>query len=86
MGNFFNKIEINPKILGGKPIIRGTRISIEFILELLNSRMTPEKIVKEYPALTLADVYSAISYATKIIKQEEILFPKIKAQNAKVFV
>lgn len=77
MKNLLNKIEVNPKILGGKPVIHGTRISIEFILELLNSRMTPQEIVKEYPTLTLADVYAAISYAHQIVKQEEFVIPKI---------
>ncbi|MBU4331776.1 DUF433 domain-containing protein [Patescibacteria group bacterium] len=76
MRNFLNKIEVNPKILGNKPIIRGTRISVEFILELLDSKMTPQEIAQEYPQLTLTDVYAAISYATGIVKQEEILIPK----------
>jgi len=43
-----NRITYNPKIFAGKPTIKGTRISVEFILELLASGMTPEEIVKEY--------------------------------------
>ena len=68
-----NRITYNPKILGGKPIIRGTRISVEFILELLASGMAPEEIVKEYPQLKKRDVLVAIKYAAKTIKREEVI-------------
>ena len=51
MGNVGDRIAMNPKILGGKPIIKGTRISIEFILELLASGMSVENIIKEYSHL-----------------------------------
>lgn len=46
------KITYNPKILGGKPIIQGTRISVEFILELLSSGMTPQEVTEEYAQLS----------------------------------
>jgi len=69
-----NRITYNPKILGGKPIIKGTRISVEFVLELLASGMTTEEIVKEYPQLTKKDILAALDYAAKIIKREELVF------------
>jgi len=69
-----NRITYNPKILGGKPIIKGTRISVEFILELLASGMTTEEIVKEYPQLTKKDILAALDYAAKTIKREELVF------------
>jgi len=69
-----NRITHNPKILGGKPIIKGTRISVEFILELLASGMTVEEIVKEYPQLTKKDILAALDYAAKTIKREELVF------------
>ncbi len=68
-----NRITINPKILYGKPIIKGTRISVEFILELLSSGMTTENILKEYPHLKKDDIMAAIEYATTTIKKEEVL-------------
>ena len=67
------RIEINPKILGGKPILRGTRISVEFILELLSSGMSSEEIIKEYPHLSKEDILAAIHYATNVVKHEEII-------------
>ena len=49
MDNFYEKIEINPDILRGKPIIKGTRISIELIIKLIAQRWTDEQILTEYP-------------------------------------
>lgn len=68
-----NRIVFNPKILQGKPIIRGTRISVEFILELLVSNMRPEEIVEEYPQLKLRDIQAAIEYAARTVKREEVV-------------
>ncbi|MFH1894795.1 MAG: DUF433 domain-containing protein [Patescibacteria group bacterium] len=69
-----NRIIFNPKIFGGKPIIKGTRISVEFILELLASGMTPEAIKKEYPQITKKDILSVLEYAAKTVKREELVF------------
>jgi len=66
------KIVLDPKILAGKPIIKGTRISVEFILELLSSGMGVEDIIKEYPHLKRGDILAALSYATRRIKEEEV--------------
>lgn len=69
-----NRITYNPKIFRGKPIIRGTRISVEFILELLASGMTVDGITKEYPQLTKRDILAVLDYAAKTVKREEIVF------------
>lgn len=68
-----NRITFNPKILGGKPIIKGTRISVEFILELLASGMDEQEILKEYPRLKRADIRAVLEYAARTIKREEVL-------------
>jgi uncharacterized protein (DUF433 family) len=65
-------ITLHPKIAMGKPIIKGTRISVDFILELLASGTTVQQIVKEYPQLTKENVLEAITYARKSLKHEEI--------------
>jgi len=54
------RIIYNPKILGGKPIIKGTRISVEFVLELLASGMPVDEIVEEYPNLTRKDILAVL--------------------------
>lgn len=68
-----NRITYNPKILGGKPIIKGTRISVEFILELLASGMTSDEIVKEYPRVTKQDIMAVLEFAAMTIKREELV-------------
>ena len=66
------RIIIDEKILAGKPIIKGTRISVEFILELLSSGMNVQEIIKEYPHLKKEDILAALTYAAKVLKKEEI--------------
>ena len=71
-----SRIAFNPSILGGKPIIKGTRISVDFILELLSSGMSIDKILKEYKHLKKEDILDAVDYAAKSIKREEISIKK----------
>ena len=70
-----SRITFNPNILGGKPIIKGTRISVDFILELLSSGMSTDEILKEYKHLKREDILDALDYAAKSIKREEIISP-----------
>ncbi len=67
-----DRITINQEILVGKPIIKGTRISVEFILQLLASAMSIEDILEGYPHLKKEDILAAIEYAAKRLKHEEI--------------
>ena len=64
------RITANPKILGGKPIIRGTRISVEFILDLLASDVSEEDILEDYPHLTREDIQACLRYAARSSKNE----------------
>ncbi len=66
------RIILDQDILAGKPIIKGTRISVEFLLELLSSGMTTEEILKEYPHLKKEDILAALTYATKLLRHEEV--------------
>jgi len=66
------RITYNPNILGGKPIIRGTRISVQFILELLGAGMSTSEIIEEYPHLKRDDILAAASYAANTVANEEI--------------
>ncbi len=71
-----NRIIFDEKILSGKPIIKGTRISVEFILELLGSGMKIEDILGEYQHLKKEDILAAINYAAKALKHEEVILLK----------
>lgn len=64
------RIIIDPEILVGKPIIKGTRISVEFILELLGNGWSYEQILENYPQLKKEDILAAISYSAEILKDE----------------
>lgn len=70
----------DPKILSGKPIIGGTRMSVEAILELLASGMTIDDILKEYAFLKRNQIQAAIEFAAKIIgKEKSYIFDKPSA-------
>ena len=60
----------NPAILGGKPIIAGTRISVELILELIAAGRTPEDIVEGYPSLTKELIAEAVSSSIRLTDEE----------------
>ncbi|RLI70939.1 antitoxin, partial [Archaeoglobales archaeon] len=68
-------IEINPEISGGKPVIKGTRITVEFILELLANGWSYEEILENYPQLKKEDILEAINYAADVLKEERIYMP-----------
>ena len=59
----FNRISSDPAVLGGKPCVTGTRISVEFILELLASGASRAEVVAAYPQLSEQDVEQAVRYA-----------------------
>jgi len=69
----------SPDILGGKPCIRGTRISVEFILELLASGAKHEDILKSYPQVKEEGLQAALEYAAKSMKNEVVWELKIPA-------
>ena len=66
----FKRIEITPKKLGGKPVIKGTRIPVHLILEMLAEGMSAEEILKEYPELKKEDIRAAIGYVSRILSKE----------------
>jgi uncharacterized protein (DUF433 family) len=75
----FNHIAYSPDILNGKPHIVGTRLSIEFILELFASGATRDEVIKAYPQLTVEAVDEALKYAAHSVKNEVLLDMKVPA-------
>ena len=67
-----DKITVDLNILAGKPIIKGTRIAVEFILDLLANGWTTETILKNYPQLKKEDVTAVLKYAVEILKEEKV--------------
>jgi uncharacterized protein (DUF433 family) len=66
------RITVDPKVLSGKPIIKGTRIAVEFILDLLANGWTTEEILKNYPQLKKEDVMAVLKYAAEILTEEKV--------------
>ncbi len=68
-----NRIEINPKVMLGKPVIRGTRIPVELILRKLSERATEADLLDAYPRLRRADIQAALEYAADTLAHEEVI-------------
>lgn len=66
------RITFNPRIFGGKPIIRGRRLAVEHILGMLAAGDTPETLLAAYPWLEREDIQACLLYARKIVGQERI--------------
>ena len=66
------RIIIDPGVLVGKPIIKGTRISVEFVIDLLARGWTVEQVLKEFDHLKIEDIQACLAYASEIIKSERI--------------
>lgn len=67
------RIELNPKVMMGKPVIRGTRIPVELILRKLSEGATEADLLDAYPRLTREDIQAAIGYAADTVAHEETL-------------
>jgi len=70
MRKWENNIETNPDILYGKPVIKGTRIPVDLILEKMSSGQGFQEIIQSYPYLTDDDLYASLAYASSLIRNE----------------
>ena len=68
------RIEINPNVMDGKPVIRGTRIPVELVLRKLGAGMSLEAILADHPRLTRNDVQAAQAFAADYLADEEIVY------------
>jgi len=68
------RIAINPEIMGGKPVIRGTRVPVELILRKLGSGITADAVIADHPRLTHDDIRAAQAFAADYLADEEVLY------------
>ncbi len=68
-----NRIETNPQIMFGKPVIKGTRLTVEIILEKLAYGETEDELLKDYPFIKKEDIKAALLYAAKTLSLEEVV-------------
>jgi uncharacterized protein (DUF433 family) len=66
------RITVDPNVLVGKPVIKGTRIAVEFVIDLLARGWTTEQILKEYEHLTPEDIQACLAYASDMLKSERV--------------
>ena len=75
MANLLDRISIDPAVCGGKPCIKGTRIWVSLVLDLLATGMSEAELRAEYPALTHEDVLAAIAYGAEAARERVIPVP-----------
>jgi uncharacterized protein (DUF433 family) len=68
-----DRIEVNPAICGGKPVIRGTRIMVRNILGMVAGGYAIDKILTNYPDLTAEDVAAALEYAARVVDEDQVI-------------
>lgn len=68
-----DRIEVNPHVMQGKPVIRGTRVPVELILRKLGQGATEAELLDAYPRLTREDIHAALAYAADTVAHEETL-------------
>jgi len=72
MSKLLERITINPRIFGGKPIIRGLRISVEMILDLMSQGVPEDEILKDFPLLAKDDLRACLVYAKELVANEAL--------------
>ena len=65
-----DRIAVDPDVLVGKPVIKGTRIAVEFVVDLMARGWTTEQILREYDHLTPEDVQACVTYAGELVESE----------------
>ena len=68
--NLLSRITVDPNICHGKPCVRGLRYPVEFLLDLLSSRMTDEQILADYPDLEADDLRAACAYGARLTRRK----------------
>ena len=68
-----HRIESTPEIMLGKPIVKGTRITVEIILKKLAEGASKEEILQIYPHITIEDINAVLDYASEVIKNEDVI-------------
>jgi len=70
--DLLTRVTVNPKIFGGKPIIRGRRLAVEQVLGLLAAGETPESILEAYPFLEREDILACLVFARRVVGHERV--------------
>ena len=67
-----DRIVIDPNVLVGKPVIRGTRIAVEMVVDLLGRGWSKEQVMQQYDHVTAEDIQACLAYASEVLKSEKV--------------
>ena len=70
--NLQDRVVLNPDVLAGKPVIRGTRLAAEFIVDLLGQGWTESQVLENYPGIAHEDILACLRYASQQLKSERV--------------
>lgn len=70
--SLLERVEINPQVMLGKPVIKGTRITLEIILKKLSQNVSVDEILSDYPRITPEDIQAAITYTATALSTDEV--------------
>ena len=70
--NWQERIAVDPDVLVGKPVVKGTRLAVEFVVDLLAQGWNEADILRNYPGLTREDIQACLSYAGDILRRERV--------------
>jgi uncharacterized protein (DUF433 family) len=70
--NWEGRIVIDPEILCGKPVVKGTRLAVEFVVDLLAQGWTAADVLKNYPGVTQDDILACLAYASAVLHAEKV--------------
>lgn len=68
------RIEVNPKVMVGKPVIKGTRLTVELILRKLGAGLSEQQILQDHPRLAHEDIRAALAFAADYMNNDEVIF------------
>lgn len=72
MMSWQDRINVDPRILVGKPVVKGTRIAVELVVDLMAKGWTQEQILDSYPNLTAEDIRACLAYASEVLHSERV--------------
>lgn len=73
-----DRIVLDPGVLAGKPVIRGTRLSVEFVVGLLGQGWREQEIIENYPGMTTEDIQACCAYASDVLESESVYPVRVK--------
>ena len=77
-----DRVEVNPKIMMGKPVIKGTRITVELVVRKISEGASDKELLNAYPRLKKEDIKAALKYAADTIAHEEVLAVDLPKKSA----